>query len=270
MNFLPFLNLAMSAIGNIINWRSQLKENEYNRNVAIENNLAQIESAKELNAQNLSYARENRDYYNEVNTAERLRAAGYNPNLVHMSASSAQPAFQSGVIPANQKPSRSDAQIASAMRDQLVNTIKSTYYDALIKKEQYLGMKDDRERKNSEEYRKQTLWESETDKRNIITAMWNNFDRVVFSRGDNGLITLSPRGRSIAESFISNFQASLDKVDIANDNVSQRTVNLQQYLKNLQETEKVLQQKVAQGKLSESEAYQVLQVILQIIKTVKN
>lgn len=268
-----------NVAGGLLGWNEQ-EEAEKNRRLQQQIQFDNYIRAKEMNSQNLAYARENRDYYNEVNTANRMIAAGYNPNLINMSPSSAQPAFRAQSLPDQQAFTSNDAQIRRAALTQLWNEIKDSYYSFKIKKEEYLSKKEDRERKNDAEGRAMSLFLQGQSERDVENLLWHSlYDSMHETYHKNGGIAyrvdefgnpiISKQGREIIDEFISNYRAVLGKQLIQNANTEQRTSNLIQYRNNLEATEDRVRQQVAAGRISESEGYQILKVILEIIKSLK-
>lgn len=256
----------------------QITQNRENILANQQMNERNIKNQQLINAQNLDYARENRDYYNEINTANRMQQAGYNPNLMNMSASAAQPAFKAQALPQeNFMPLQSAGAVKAAILD-MMNQVKDSYYSYKIKEEQYLDMKSNRETKEAEESRKRISWFLEGDKREISSELYRYLnarmhvyypDTGQYALDEQGYAKLSPEGQEIVNHFVSNFLANLDKTQAQNDNLVQRTENLEQYRQNLIATEERVQQQIKAGKLSESEGYQILQAILEIIKVIK-
>lgn len=83
---------------------------------------------------------ENRDYNSPANQMKRFEEAGINPNLANI-GNVAMPAFSYN---AGEAP-RTDFSALNSAREMLQAQVRSVFYDALIKKEQYLALKQNRE-----------------------------------------------------------------------------------------------------------------------------
>lgn len=260
----------------------QITQNRENILANQQMNERNIKNQQLINAQNLEYARENRDYYNEINTANRMQQAGYNPNLMNMSASAAQPAFKAQSLPQENFVPMQSAGAVKASIMQMMNEVRDSYYSYKIKQEEYLSMRDKRIRDNDKQDIAHMLYLEGSDKRAVSNELWSYlYDYMHHPHYDGrggvtyefdsqtGRPLLSNEGLEIAARFVSDYLAQLDKQTASNDNTVQRTENLYQYHSNLEATEERIRQQIAAGKISESEGYQILKVILDIIKTLK-
>lgn len=260
----------------------QITQNRENILANQQMNERNIKNQQLINAQNLDYARENRDYYNEINTANRMQQAGYNPNLMNMSASSVQPAFKAQSLPQENFVPLQTAGAVKASILQMMNEVKDSYYSYKIKQEEYLDMRDKRLRENDKWGMEHLLFLDSSDKRAVSSELWQYlYEKMHYPHYDGrggvtfeydketGRPLLSENGLEIAGRFVADYLAQLDKQQAANDNMVQRTENLYQYHKNLEAAEERIRQQIAAGKISESEGYQILKVILDIIKTLK-